>query len=331
MKAPHFWSHGLDPRSREAAPLTRVLLTPLAALYAYGAARKQKSARPVDAGIPVICVGNLTSGGAGKSPVVAALREHLVGAGKRVATLSRGYGGRLKGPLQVDPATHTAADVGDEPLMLAADGEAWIGADRGAAGQAMASAGVDLILMDDGFQNPSLKKDISLIVVDAGAPFGNGYVIPKGPLREPIAVGLKRADAVILMGPGPVPAEVLASKLRVLRAGIQPVTPPPTGPLVAFAGIGRPEKVFDSLRKHGADLKDTVPFGDHHVYSASDLTYLRKLASDHSASLITTAKDYARLTPDARAGITAWPVKAVFEDTAQLDKVLSPITNRLST
>lgn len=317
MKAPHFWSHGLDPKSREAAPLTRVFLTPLERLYIWGVRRKLASAKPHPAPVPVICVGNLTVGGVGKTPVVAALREKLTAMGYRAATLSRGYGGTLEGPLRVDETTHMAADVGDEPLMLACSGESWIGRDRAAAAEAMATAGVEVIVMDDGFQNPSLEKTLSILAIDAAAPFGNGYCLPKGPLREPIADGMARADAVLLIGEGELPTGLIPPSKPLLRASIQPRGPAPHGPLIAFAGIGRPRKMFDSLTEAGADLRDGVGFGDHYVYIERDMTFLRQLAADHKARLITTEKDFVRLPKDWREGILTWPVEACFHDTPE--------------
>jgi tetraacyldisaccharide 4'-kinase len=323
MKAPHFWSHGLDPRSREAAPLTRVLLTPLEQLYIRGVRRKLARATPHPAPVPVICVGNLTVGGVGKTPVVATLREKLTSLGHRAATLSRGYGGKLEGPLRVDETAHTAAEVGDEPLMLACSGESWIGRDRATAAEAMAATGVQVIIMDDGFQNPSLEKTLSILAVDAAAPFGNGYCIPKGPLREPVADGITRADAVLLIGEGELPAGLIPEDKPVLRASIEPRGPAVDGPLIAFAGIGRPRKFFDSLQSAGADLRDGVGFGDHYVYMASDMTFLRNLAETHEARLITTEKDFVRLPKDWREGILAWPIEARFHDTpVTIDKLL---------
>ncbi|MFN4023993.1 MAG: tetraacyldisaccharide 4'-kinase [Hyphomonas sp.] len=328
MRAPYFWSAGLDPRSRAAAPLTRALLTPFSLVYLWALRRELANTEPENVAVPVICIGNLTAGGAGKTPVAEAVRNRIAARGLRAASLSRGHGGKLKGPMKVDPAVHTAADVGDEPLLLAASGEAWIGRDRPDAARAMLAAGVGAVVMDDGHQNPSLKKDLSLIVIDAGAPFGNGHVLPKGPLRERVASGLARADAVILMGDGPVPPEVTESGRPVLRARLQPDHPPPPGPLIAFAGIGRPEKFFDSLAAAGGDVVDTVPFGDHHPYSAGDIRFLTRVAADHGGRLITTSKDHVRLPREARRTIETWPVKAVFEDDAALDAVLAPIFKR---
>lgn len=325
MREPAFW-RARDPKSRVAAPLTRALLTPVAAIYAWAGAQRLRSTPSFDPGIPVICIGNLTVGGAGKTPLTLMLRERLSDGGKRrVATLSRGYGGSLSGPLQVEAATHTAAQVGDEPLMMACSGESWIGRDRAHAARAMAAEGVDLILMDDGFQNPSLKKTCSIVVIDAGDPFGNGFVFPKGPLREPVAAGLARADLVVLMGSGPVPAELGGYDGPILRARTVPRGPAPPGRYVAFAGIGRPEKFFDSLAAQSdIELSETVPFGDHHPYSNSDLTFLNKLAQERDARLITTEKDYVRLAPQQRADILAHPVTVEMtqDDLSVLDAAL---------
>lgn len=328
MRAPRFWDGDLDPRSREAAPLTRLLLTPFAALYAGVTARRIRREEPLKLKVPVICVGNLTAGGTGKSPVTAALRDHIarLAPACRVATLSRGYGGKLKGPLEVDPAIHSASDVGDEALMHAYHAEAWIGADRASAGKAMQTAGVELIIMDDGHQNPSLHKDLSLVVVDSEAGFGNGFVIPKGPLREPVAAGLARAHGVILTGGAPAPEALQSLPLPLLRVEIAPVSPPNARRCVAFAGIGRPGKFFDTLEACGEKPVDAIPFPDHHVYSESDLTYLHALAAKHDAGLITTEKDFVRLRPAQRNGIEALPVRAVFDDIETLDHLLAPVT-----
>tara|TARA_R110000787_G_scaffold25398_3_gene71481 strand:+ start:9998 stop:10993 length:996 start_codon:yes stop_codon:yes gene_type:complete len=330
MKAPHFWSAGLGPRSREAAPLTRLLLSPLAFAYRLGVQAKLKKAVPVGVGIPVICVGNLTVGGVGKTPVVAAIRSALTARGMRAATLSRGYGGGAKGVVRVQSGTHTAADVGDEPLMLAASGESWIGRDRVAAARAMEADGVQVIVMDDGHQNPSLHKDLSIIVIDTAAPFGNGHLLPKGPLREPVADGLARAQGVVLMGEGDMPAPVQRAGPPALRAFVEPVDAMPEGPLVAFAGIGRPIKFFDALKAAGADLREAVGYGDHHVYTEGELKFLHKLATHHGARLITTTKDHVRLSQSEQRRVLAFPVAARFEDAGALDALLDPITTPAS-
>ena len=325
MRAPHFWSAGLDPQSRAAAPLTRALLTPFSAAYQTITARRIANGPHSKLPVCVICVGNLTSGGSGKTPIVQALRRQLLDKGLKAASLSRGYGGRLKGPIAVDPQTHSANDVGDEPLMLAASGESWISRDRHTGGLAMVDAGVEAIIMDDGHQNPQLAKNLSLVVIDSHAPFGNGYVLPKGPLREPPKAGLARADAVVLMGDGPTPHAVTASGVSVLRAKLVQTLPVPSGPVFAFAGIGRPARFFDSLRKAGADVQDMLGFPDHHTYSARDIMRLRALAEAHGYTLVTTRKDYVRLSEADREGILPIDVQAQFEDQSALEKLLAAV------
>jgi len=322
MHPPHFWKGGLDPKSRAAAPLTRLLMTPLAMIYSWAGARRIRKADPFTSEIPVICIGNLTVGGAGKTPVAARVREILSARGLRVAVLSRGYKGREKGPVRVDPGRHSAAHVGDEPLLLAASGEAWIAADRAKGVRAMQAGGVEAVILDDGHQNPSVEKTLSLVVIDAGDPFGNGHVFPKGPLREPAARGLSRAQAVILMGDGPMPKALWGLDIPVLSARLAPKSAPPAGPLVAFAGIGRPEKFFEGLRAAGAELVEDVPFPDHHAFTTGDLDYLRTLAQERGARLITTEKDLVRLSRKDREGILAFPVVASFEDETVLDRLL---------
>lgn len=326
MREPRFWAREVDPKSREAAPLFRFLCSPAAWLYATVTRHKIATTTPESVSAKVICVGNLTAGGVGKSPVVAGLRQHIEAKYQlRVATLSRGYKGKLKGPLKVDPAQHSAADVGDEPLMLAQTGEAWIGADRAAAGTAMSSDGVDVILMDDGHQNPGLMKDLSLIVVDSVAGFGNGFVIPKGPLREPVLEGLSRTDAVIVLGDGNPPAILFDSGLPVFQGHIAPTREIDNGPYVAFAGIGRPEKFFDTLTKAGAVLEDAIPYPDHYTYKSSDLRYLRQLAVERDARLITTEKDMARLAQADRDDIQTLPIELQFDQIEALDKLIADV------
>ena len=326
MREPRFWARDVDPRSREAAPMMRLLLTPIAWLYGEVTRRKIAAAEPLKVRPKIICIGNLTAGGVGKSPIVAALREHFEDAfDLRVATLSRGYKGKLTGPLRVDVNLHSAQDVGDEPLMLAAAGETWIGADRAATGQMMSNDGVDIVIMDDGHQNPGLFKDFTMIVVDATAGFGNGYVIPKGPLREPVLRGLERSDAVIVMGDGDPPAILGDVDIPMFRARIVPIDAPASQPYVAFAGIGRPEKFFDTLTEMGVDLRDAVPFPDHHTYTAGDLDYLRRLALDHHAKLITTEKDYVRLSADQRDEIVTLPIRVEFDRKEDLDRLLANV------
>ena len=325
MREPHFW-RVTDKRSRASAPMTKLFLTPAALAYSWAGKRRLRRAKPVDVGIPVICVGNLTMGGAGKTPLTAAIRKYLVSKGFRAASLSRGYGGAEEGPLKVDPAKHTAKDVGDEPLMLAGSGEAWISKDRLAGARAMVSDGVHAIVMDDGHQNPSLKKTLSFVVIDASLPFGNRHVFPKGPLREPITFGLSRADAVILMGEGDAPPELKAFHKPILRAKLVPAGKLVPGRYIAFAGIGRPERFFDSLQRlPGLELSEAVPYPDHHMFEQADLDYLMKLVTERGARLITTDKDHVRLPASMRQTVLRASVEAKFEDEAAFNTLLSRI------
>ncbi|NDC59265.1 MAG: tetraacyldisaccharide 4'-kinase [Alphaproteobacteria bacterium] len=326
MRAPEFWSG--TARGREAAPALRAVLTPLSWLYAGVGAARLAMTKPARAPVPVICVGNVSVGGVGKTPIVRAIRAALAARGVQAHALSRGHGGRIEGPLQVDAATHSAADVGDEPLLHARDGPAWIARDRAAGAIAAAAAGAQAIVMDDGFQNPSLAKDLALLVVDSQTGFGNGAVLPAGPLREPIAAALARADAVVVVGNGELDPRLAGA--TVLRATIAPSAAAPPGPLVAFAGIGRPEKFFDTLAALGAELAETVPFDDHHPYTERDVAFLSRLASERGARLITTEKDHVRLPASARDAVLTLPVEARFADPAALAGLLDRLTYKHS-
>ena len=321
-------------RSGAPAPVLRALLRPVSWLWTAAGARKP-AAKPFDPGVPVICVGNLTMGGAGKTPVARAVLARLRARGVEAHGLSRGYGGREVGPLRVDPALHAAADVGDEPLMLAVDGPFWIARDRAAGARAAVESGARVIVMDDGHQNFSLRKTLSLVVVDGETrdgewPFGDNAVFPSGPLREPLAAGLARADAVVLMLPADVAEpdpELLAAfgAKPVLVARLLPIAPPPRGPQVGFAGVGKPWKVERALKTAGADLVDFASFPDHAGYSEATLKFLEDRAHLYGAGLLTTEKDWVRLPPPWRAKVQAWPVKAVFEDDAALEALLASV------
>ncbi len=329
LSTPRWWYR----REGGPAPLTRALLTPLSWIWAAATARRIARATPADPGAPVICVGNLTAGGVGKTPIVRELLLVLNNGGVAAHGLSRGYGGSLKGPLRVDPARHKAGEVGDEPLMLAQDFPIWVSRDRVAGATAAAAAGAQVIVMDDGHQNPDLAKTLSLVVVDGETrddewPFGDGRVFPAGPMREPLAVGLARADAVIVLLPADLPQAdpqllaQLASK-PVLIARLEPAAPPPGGPQVGFAGVGKPWKVERALQAAGCDLVDFAPFPDHGTYSEDTLRSLAERARDLGASLITTEKDWIRLSPAWRERVAAWPVRARFEDEEALARVLA--------
>ena len=328
LNTPRWWY----TRDARHGAVARTLLKPLSWIWAAATARRIARATPVDPGVPVISVGNLTVGGSGKTPVAREVLRLLRSANIDAHALSRGYGGRLEGPLRVDPAVHTAADVGDEPLMLALDSPAWIARDRVAGARAAATAGAQALVLDDAHQNPTLAKALSLVVVDGETrddewPFGDGSVFPSGPMREPMAAGLARADAVVLLLPADVAAAdtgLVASfgALPIFTARLKPAAPPPSGPLVGFAGIAKPWKVERSLKAAGADLVDFAPFPDHAAFREADLRFLAERATQFGARLITTEKDWSRLPPEWRERVVSWPVKATFADEAGFLRLL---------
>jgi tetraacyldisaccharide 4'-kinase len=311
MQAPEFWNSD-DWRAR--------LLAPFGFLYGASVAWKAARMQPFHPNAQVVCVGNLSVGGTGKTPVAIALAEALSARGRKPVFLSRGYGGKLHGPILVGHDSRVA-DVGDEPLLLARAAPVVVARDRRAGAELAVAHGADVIVMDDGHQNFALKKDLSLIVVDGETGFGNGRVIPAGPLREPVMQGLDRADAVIVTGGGD--PDLRGFKGPVLRTHLMHEGPDMGGQrLVAFAGIGRPAKFFQALRTQGAELAAAVPFADHHVFTQAEIARLKSKARSADALLVTTEKDFVRLTPDAREGIVALPVHAQFDDAAGLERLL---------
>lgn len=329
MRPPEFWNH---THGRDAAPTIRTLLTPISWITSWAAKRRFKTTQSFDPGVPVICVGNATLGGTGKTPVAMYLLKSLQRLNINAVGLTRGYGGREKGPIPV-LSKHTAEDVGDEPLLLARYAPVWVSAGRDEGARAAVSHGAAAIIMDDGHQNPQLEKTLSLLVVDAELGFGNGRVFPAGPLREKLSDSLERADAIILMKPEPEYeiSDTLREQLKgqiVIPAYLSPVEPPPSGKLYAFAGIGRPNKFFDSLVRHGGELVEGMAFDDHYAYKTSDIESLFELASEYEAKLITTEKDHVRVPSGYRKGVTAWPVTVHFEDELTLRRLLHPIIER---
>ena len=322
-------------KSGGPAPLTRALLTPLSWIWADATRRRIARATPAIVGAPVICVGNVTMGGAGKTPIVRELLLTLTQRGVNAHGLSRGYGGRLKGPVRVEPARHTASDVGDEPLMLAQDFPTWVSIDRVAGAKAAVRAGARAIVMDDGHQNPSIRKALSLVVVDGETrggewPFGDGRVFPAGPMREPLKVGLSRADAVIVLLPVDMEQPdfdllVEFGDMPVLVARLEAAAPVPAGPQVGFAGIGKPWKVERALTAAGCQLVDFAPFPDHGEYDEATLKMLAARAKVYDAGLVTTEKDWVRLPAKWRETVTPWPVRARFDDPAAVEELLAKV------
>jgi tetraacyldisaccharide 4'-kinase len=329
MREPAFW-HG-------PASLKSHLLKPLGVLYGAVAARRLRR-KGLDAGIPVICVGNYHVGGAGKTPTVLALASLLRDLGELPVVLSRGYGGTLRGPVKVDPGRHDAAEVGDEPLMLARTLSVVIARNR-VDGVALAkSQGASVLLMDDGFQNPAIAKDASLIVIDSGRGVGNGKVFPAGPLRAPLAPQIARTDALIVVGNGSaarlVAAEIAARGKPVLSARLVPdessLAALKGKRVLAFAGIGDPVRFFNTLKGCGIEVISGHSFPDHHAFSKGEIESLIAQAKRDGLTLVTTEKDLARLTvgdelPAWAQEVVPFAVSLGFEDAAALRGLVSDI------
>lgn len=298
MKAPSFW---------QSRGVISTLLLPVSALYWLAGWWRQKAVTPYRAAKPVICVGNVVAGGAGKTPVALAIAEMLKSTSQKPHFLSRGYGGVPQAkPLLVQPQHH-AFEVGDEPVLLARSAPCWVSVHRVAAAKAAIAAGATQLILDDGLQNPALHKQVSLLVVDGETGFGNGHIIPAGPLREPISSALRKSDAMIVVGENKhnIRAEIPCFTGKIKPLGMEKMEQP----VVAFAGIGRPEKFFAMLREMGVELAETLAFPDHHVYSAMDIKKLRA----YGLPLYTTAKDAVKLPAEFLREVTIVEVKFQFD------------------
>lgn len=327
MRAPDFWF------SPPQSPDWRAkLLTPLSQLTRIATARRlRQTGHRLD--VPVICVGNINAGGTGKTPTVIAVVERLQARGLAVHIVSRGHGGTLAGPVRVDPAHHTADATGDEPLMLATFAPTWIAKDRAAGGRAAVAAGAQVVVLDDGHQNPALHKDLTLIVVDAAKGFGNGRCLPAGPLREPLHTGLARGDLLLSIGAPqdqdsfrqnwgqmiPLPHMTGALVPRVTDVDWATLS------VVAFAGIGHPEKFFDTLRALGANMRHTEALADHQPFTPALLDRLQAKADDLGACLVTTEKDAARLPEEVRKRTLCLPVQLQISDDTCLQRALDTL------
>ena len=325
--APDFWW-----RARPG-PLA-VMLAP--AGVAYGALTGRRMARGgARVGVPVVCVGNLVVGGAGKTPTVLELARLLIAAGQEPAFVSRGYGGAASSlPIRVDPEHHRASDVGDEPLLLARVAPCFVARDRASAARAAIAEGATIILMDDGLQNPSLAKTFSLAVVDGAVGVGNGLCLPAGPLRAPLRQQWPAVDLVVVVGAGAageaLAAEAIAQSKPVLHATIaaEPwaLSRLAGRRLFAFSGIGRPGKFFATLREAGCNLVETVAFPDHHAFDAKDRDQLLAAATAGGATLVTTEKDRVRLPRDFPAEVL--PIRLEFDDPETLAERLGALVSR---
>ncbi len=328
LEAPFWWY-------RKKGALAAAL-APLGVLYGSLAERRFAAAAPYRSALPVICIGNFTTGGGGKTPNAIAIASLLKALGAKPAFLTRGYGGTTKGPVLVAKGQN-AEDVGDEPLLLVQAAPTMISADRAEGAKAIEAMDADVIVMDDGFQNPSLAKDLSIVVVDAAAGIGNGLVMPAGPLRAPLLAQVARAGALVVIGDGGKAAPLIETFARqgkpVLRARVVPRQDRrwlSVLPAIGFAGIARPEKFFDTLRANGARLINTRSYPDHCRYSERQARSLLKEAKDHNAMLVTTEKDWVRL-PDGDGSDAAelkhrsrpFAIAIEFEDVAAVNELLS--------
>jgi tetraacyldisaccharide 4'-kinase len=320
MRAPEFW---------EDDGALATLLGPLGAGYDLAGRLRRALVRPARAPVPVVCVGNLVAGGAGKTPLAIAVLSALAARGIEAHALTRGYGGSAAGPLRVDPARHGASHVGDEALLLARAAPTWVARDRVAGASAATAAGARAIVMDDGFQNPTLAKDLSILAVDGGYGFGNARVMPAGPLRETLAAGLSRADAAVILGEDRHGLGArLAGILPVLHADL---VPGPEGKefagqrVLAFAGIARPEKFFATLEALDAKIVARKAFPDHHPYTAAEIQAQLDRAGALDARPVTTEKDAVRLPPATDDEVRVLSVAVSWRDPAAMNALLDGI------
>ncbi len=309
MRTPTYW------KDRN---LTSDILLPLGKLYALATALRLKWQHPKHASVPVICIGNLTAGGSGKTPTALSLARMLLDKGKKPFFVSRGYGGKLTG-VRVDPARHTAAEVGDEPLLLSRLAPVIVNPDRYAAAQMAVKEGADVIIMDDGFQNPGLYKDLSLLVFDGSFGFGNGRPVPAGPLRENLAAGLKRAQGIIVIGNDDCNLSALAPDLPHFHGRViaTPLKQAPTE-VIAFAGIGRPQKFYDSLRQCGLNPLKTHDFPDHHFYTRAELEAILQEATELQAPVYTTTKDFVKIPAELQKSFNVLEIDIAWENPEKL-------------
>ena len=319
MRTPNHWQNN---------NLLSRLLMPFGWIYFQLSLWRHKIARSVDIGVPVICVGNIVAGGAGKTPTVMYLGK-LLSKRLKVAFLTRGYGGAFSGPIKVNPHKHTFQDVGDEALLLSKIAPTWVSKNRLDGGLAAKLDGAQIILMDDGFQNPTIGKTFSILVFDGPYGLGNNQLIPSGPLRETLGRGMSRADAVVIIGedlhdlqskiPENIPlfsvttSPIISKKLKVAKS------------VIGFAGIGRPRKFLETLKTLNVEIQDFVPFPDHHKFRNSEIEDLIRKASETGAQLVTTTKDFVRLPPNTKNSIIAMDIELNWANQNQIKALLEQV------
>ncbi len=323
LKSPDFW--------HTDSWISRVL-RPVSWLYGRLVDWRESHRQPQKVSVPVICVGNLVMGGAGKTPTVIAIVEILIQMGHKPHILSRGYGGYFRDVTRVNPNKHSYLQVGDEPLLLSRYAPTWTGVSRFASAQAAVKEGATVLVMDDGLQSSRLVKDFSLIVVDVLQGLGNQCVFPAGPLREPLQKGLKRGQALVWVG-----EEEKFKKPKVLigfkeqyKAQLLCVSSVPPQPVLAFAGIGYPSKFLHTLKKKNFTVVDFIEFADHHPYTITEIQKLKRLAEKNNCPLITTEKDQIRIPASYRDDILTLPISLRFENIDGIKKKLEDVLKNYS-
>ena len=318
LKTPKFWS-GINWQS--------ILLFPLSFIWRFGNYLRKKNTQPEKMNIPIICVGNLTVGGSGKTPVVITLCRFLSGIGKSPSVLTRGFGGNKKGPIFVDRTLHQSSDVGDEPLMMAHSIEVCVSRERPlGAYHIIANKQADCIVMDDGLQNPTIKKDLKLAVFDGKFGIGNGLLLPAGPMREKLVDGLRNVDIVIFNGEDETElTRKIPPNIPVFTGELRPddeiIDTMKNRRVFGFAGIGNPSRFFKTLNDIGADIVGEAHFADHHPYTNADMIQLYEEANQAGSELVTTQKDWMRLPTEWRDRVLTIPVRIHFSATDSIEIV----------
>lgn len=325
-EAPPFWWQPPDWRAWA--------LWPAAKLYGAVAASRMRRAKRAKVAAPVLCIGNFTVGGTGKTPTAIAFAKIAKEQGRAPGILSRGHGGELRGPHVVDLARDTAKQVGDEPLLLAEHAPVAVSPDREAGARLLIERGCDFLIMDDGFQSARIRIDYALAVVDARYGIGNGEIIPAGPLRAPMNKQIVYATGLLCMGEGTAADPIVRMAARagkpIFRAATHPADPTVISGkrLLAFAGIGHPDRFFDALSANGGEVVVRRAFADHHDFSLDELTELEETAQKEQLQLVTTKKDAARLRhrelpPLLRSKLAVFEVATVFEDEATAPRIIA--------
>ena len=318
MKAPQFW---YEPNTWKAK-----FLYPLGYFYNLLTLLRGKLAKPQSYSCLTICIGNLNVGGTGKTPTTIALAQHFLKKGLQVHVVSRGYKGKFQGTFLVDPQKHKSDEVGDEPLLMSEFTSVWVSNKRKNGIAAAENAGAQIVLLDDGFQDPSFHKDFSLIVVDGEKGFGNKKCMPAGPLRENIVQGFKRADALVIVGQRIYKFDTFPTHLKIIHSTLKPIETGMNwkeGKYLAFAGIADPSKFFKTLRSLGANLIDCVALSDHQNLDGQVLKRLERKANSAHAQLVTTEKDAVRLSKTFRKNVLSLPVRIEFDDKNELENLFN--------